>query len=187
PGVTAPRRRRPIRPSRGRWRVASRCHGWRPSPLPRVSSTWLRADHRRTATVKHLRTARHGTGTGAVRGMIVVINSIPVGKGHEIDFEDRFRKRVHLVDRSPGFIRNEVHRPRPMRFDHEHGTWTDDPAGEGYYEVKTWWRSFDDFVAWTTSPAFAEAHSSRPPKEMFSGPNVLEVHEILNSTDLPVG
>jgi len=37
----------------------------------------------------------------------------------------------------------------------------------------------DDFVAWTKSPAFAEAHSSRPPKEMFAGPNVLEVHEIL--------
>ena len=35
--------------------------------------------------------------------------------------------------------------------------------------------------------AFAEAHSSRPPKEMFAGPNVLEVHEILTSTDLDVG
>ncbi len=37
--------------------------------------------------------------------MIVVINRIPVASGHEIDFEDRFRKRVHLVDKSPGFIR----------------------------------------------------------------------------------
>ncbi|PRQ09309.1 hypothetical protein ENSA7_10010 [Enhygromyxa salina] len=29
--------------------------------------------------------------------MIVVTNRIPVAQGHEIDFEDRFRKRVHLV------------------------------------------------------------------------------------------
>ena len=36
--------------------------------------------------------------------MIVVTNRIPVATGHEIDFEDRFRNRVHLVDTSPGFI-----------------------------------------------------------------------------------
>jgi len=74
-----------------------------------------------------------------------------------------------------------------MKFDHEHGSWTDDPDGQGYYEVKTWWRSFEDFVAWTNSPDFAAAHSSRPPKDMFSGPNVLEVHDLLTSTDLDVG
>ena len=116
--------------------------------------------------------------------MIVVTNRIPVATGHEIDFEDRFRRRVHLVDRSPGFVRNEVHRPRPMRFDHDTGAWVQDAEEQGYYEVKTWWRSFDDFVAWTRSPAFAQAHSDRPPKELFAGPNVLEIHEILTSTDL---
>ena len=26
------------------------------------------------------------------------------------------------------------------------------------YRVSTWWRSFEDFTAWTRSPAFAEAH-----------------------------
>ncbi len=119
--------------------------------------------------------------------MIVVTNRIPVARGHEIDFEDRFRRRVHLVDRHPGFVRNEVHRPRPMKFDHERGTWAEDPDGQGYYEVKTWWRTFADFVAWTESKDFAEAHSSRPPREMFSGPNVLEVHEVFTSTDLDVG
>ena len=94
--------------------------------------------------------------------MVVVTNRIPVAKGHEIDFEDRFRRRVHLVDRHPGFVRNEVHRPRPMKLDHERGTWTDDPDGQGYYEVKTWWRTFDDFVAWTHSADFAEAHRTAP-------------------------
>lgn len=116
--------------------------------------------------------------------MIVVTNRIPVAAGHEIDFEDRFKKRVHLVDRAPGFIRNEVHRPKPMTLSHRTGAWTDDPSKQGYYEVKTWWRSFDDFVTWTKSEAFAEAHKHRAPKEMFAGPNELLVHEILTSTDL---
>ena len=119
--------------------------------------------------------------------MFVVTNRIPVSKSYEIDFEDRFKKRVHLVDRSPGFIRNEVHRPKPVKFSHETGGWVEDIETQGYYEIKTWWRTLDDFVAWTKSPAFAEAHSSRPPKEMFAGPNVLEVHEILTSTDLDLG
>ena len=43
-----------------------------------------------------------------------------------------------------------------------------------------------DFVAWTKSPAFAEAHNRRPPKEMFAGPNKLEIHEVFLSTDLEV-
>jgi heme oxygenase (mycobilin-producing) len=116
--------------------------------------------------------------------MIIVTNKIPVAEGHQIDFEERFKKRAHLVDRAPGFIRNEVHRPRPMKFDHSQGGFVPDPSNEGYYEVKTWWRSMDDFVAWTRSPAFAEAHSNRAPKEMFRGPSVLEVHELLISTDL---
>ena len=121
------------------------------------------------------------------QGMIVVTNRIPVSEGHEADFEDRFKKRVHLVDQSPGFVRNEVHRPRPMSFDRETGTWKDDPEGEGYYEVKTWWKTMEDFVNWTKSPSFAEAHKNRPPKDMFRGPNVLEIHEVLTSTDLEVG
>ncbi len=115
--------------------------------------------------------------------MIVVTNRIPVAPGWEEKFEDRFRKRRHLVDQSPGFIRNEVHRPRPMRFDHETGKWAPDPSKAAFYEVKTWWKSFDDFVAWTTSESFAEAHSNRPPKEMFAGANVLEIHEVFLSSD----
>ncbi|MBI83216.1 MAG: antibiotic biosynthesis monooxygenase [Planctomycetaceae bacterium] len=116
--------------------------------------------------------------------MIVVTNCIPVAQGHEIDFEDRFRNRVHLVDQAPGFIRNEVHRPRPMRFDREQGGFVEDTEGEGCYEVKTWWRSMDDFVTWTRSEAFAQAHANRAPKEMFRGPSKLDVHEVFLSTDL---
>jgi heme-degrading monooxygenase HmoA len=115
--------------------------------------------------------------------MIVVTNRIPVAAGYEIDFEDRFRNRAHLIDQFPGFVRNEVHRPKPMRFDSDSGQWLPDPDAQGYYEVKTWWRSFDDFAAWTRSPAFAEAHKDRPPKEMFAGANELGIHEVFLSTD----
>ncbi len=118
--------------------------------------------------------------------MIIVTNRIPVAEGHEIDFEDRFKKRVHLVDGAPGFVRNEVHRPQPMKFDHETGGWVADPDKQGFYEVKTWWRSMEDFVAWTRSPAFGEAHKNRPPAEMFAGPSELVVLEAFLSTDLDV-
>ena len=114
--------------------------------------------------------------------MIVVTNRIPVADGHEADFEERFRNRVHLVDQAKGFIRNEVHRPRPVKFEHQSGRFIDDPTGDGYYEVKTWFESLADFEAWVASPAFAEAHRNRPPKDMFRGPNVLEVHEVFLST-----
>ena len=114
--------------------------------------------------------------------MIVVTNRIPVAPGWEEKFEDRFRARAHLVDQSPGFVRNEVHRPRPMKLDHASGTWAPDPETEGFYEVKTWWRSFEDFVGWTKSESFREAHGSRPPKEMFRGPSQITVHEVFLST-----
>lgn len=116
--------------------------------------------------------------------MFVVTNRIPVAQGKEIDFEDRFRNRAHLVDQSPGFVRNEVHRPKPMKFDREAGTWVRDSEEQGYYEVKTWWRSFEDFVAWTKSESFKEAHKDRPPPDLFAGSNELTIHEVFTSTDL---
>lgn len=115
--------------------------------------------------------------------MIVVTNRMPVATGWEEKFEDRFKKRAHLVDQSPGFIRNEVHRPRPMRFDHETGGFVADPERAGFYEVKTWWHTLADFEAWTHSESFADAHRNRPPSEMFAGKNVLEIHEVFLSTD----
>ena len=81
--------------------------------------------------------------------MIVVTNRIPVAPGWEEKFEERFKQRAHLVDQSPGFIRNQVLRPTPMKIDHGTGEWSPAPEKDAYYEVKTWWRSFDDFVAWT--------------------------------------
>ncbi len=115
---------------------------------------------------------------------VVVTNRIPVVDAYAIDFETRFKRRIGLIDGSPGFIRNEVHRPKPMQFSREHGTWEAAPEKEGFYEIKTWWKTMDDFVAWTESESFRLAHADRPPKEMFNGPSELVIHEVVTSTDL---
>ncbi|MFI5399009.1 MAG: antibiotic biosynthesis monooxygenase family protein [Candidatus Binatia bacterium] len=114
--------------------------------------------------------------------MFVVTNRIPVATGHESDFEDRFRKRAHLIDRSPGFIKNQILRPVQRRFNHQTGQW-EETAERGYYLVQTYWESEQAFWDWTKSESFRSAHSNRPPAEMFAGPNVLEIHEVVLSTD----
>jgi heme-degrading monooxygenase HmoA len=43
----------------------------------------------------------------------------------------------------------------------------------------THWRSKEDFEHWTESQAFIEAHMNTPPREAFSGPSKLEVHEVI--------
>ena len=96
--------------------------------------------------------------------MVVVANRIYVTKGQEEAFESRFRGRAHLVDDSPGFIRNEVLRP----------------LTEGApYVVMTHWDSEESFRAWTQSDAFRQAHANRAPSEMFSRPNEFEMHSVL--------
>ncbi len=112
----------------------------------------------------------------------VVTNRIPVAQGHEADFEERFRKRAHLIDSSPGFIKNLILRPVQRRFDHSSGQWVETKE-QGYYLVQTYWESEQDFWNWTKSESFRIAHSNRPPAEMFAGSNVLEIHEVIQTTE----
>jgi len=99
--------------------------------------------------------------------MIVVTNRIQVAKGQEEAFEQRFRGRAGLVEGMPGFIRLQI--LRPLKSD--------------YYLVVTWWESEAAFLAWTESPQFREAHRNRPPKEMLAGPNVFEMHEVIQHVE----
>jgi heme-degrading monooxygenase HmoA len=48
-----------------------------------------------------------------------------------------------------------------------------------HYVVMTHWKSKEDFERWTDSHAFMDAHAKTPPKEAFTGPSKLEVHEII--------
>jgi heme-degrading monooxygenase HmoA len=101
------------------------------------------------------------------KSMIVVSNRIQVAQGHERDFEKRFEGRAGLVETMPGFIRLEI--LRPLKSD--------------YYVVLTHWKDEGSFRAWTESAEFHEAHRNRPPSEIFSGPNVFEMHEIIQSAE----
>jgi heme oxygenase (mycobilin-producing) len=110
--------------------------------------------------------------------MFVVTNRIPVAPGFERDFEERFRNRAHLIDRAPGFLRNLIMRPVSRRYDPASDTWRH-TAEQGHYLVQTYWQSEQAFWDWTRSEAFRIAHANRPPAEMFAGPNVLEIHEVV--------
>jgi heme-degrading monooxygenase HmoA len=114
--------------------------------------------------------------------VFVVTNRIPVAPGQEEAFEDRFRNRAHLIDSAPGFVKNQILRPVQRRFNHTTGAWEESPE-RGYYLVQTTWESEEAFWDWTRSESFRIAHSRRPPAEMFAGPNVLEIHRIVLSTD----
>lgn len=95
--------------------------------------------------------------------VVVVSNRIPVAKGHEEAFEQRWKNRKWTIASHPGFIRTEV--LKPVKGDH--------------YIVVTHWQSMKDFENWTSSNAFMESHSNAPPCESFSGPSQLEIHEII--------
>ncbi len=116
------------------------------------------------------------------RAVFVVTNRIPVTKGQEEAFEDRFRNRAHLIDQAPGFIKNQVLRPVQRRFNHKTGVF-EETTELAYHLVQTWWESEQHFWDWTQSESFRLAHSNRPPAEMFAGPNVMEIHEIVLSTE----
>jgi heme-degrading monooxygenase HmoA len=99
--------------------------------------------------------------------MIVVSNRIQVAAGHEKAFEQRFEGRARLVEHMPGFVRLEI--LRPVKSD--------------YYVVLTHWSDEQSFRAWTESPEFKEAHQNRPPAEIFAGPNVFEMHEVIQQAE----
>ncbi|MDQ3907699.1 MAG: antibiotic biosynthesis monooxygenase [Acidobacteriota bacterium] len=104
--------------------------------------------------------------------MITVANRIFVKPEYAEAFEARFRERAGLVDKMPGFVSNMVLRP----------------VNEGEpYVVFTLWRSRADFLNWVRSDEFTKGHarSGSLPKEAFSGPNALEVHEVVQDSSRP--
>jgi heme oxygenase (mycobilin-producing) len=104
-----------------------------------------------------------------------VSNRIPVAKGHEVTFEERFRGRAVLVENHPGFVRLEILRPKSVTIQ------GGQMGGSDYYVVLTYWENEQAFVAWTESEDFPRAHANRPPEEMFAGPNVFEMHEVIQT------
>lgn len=104
--------------------------------------------------------------------MITVANRIYVKPEYAEAFEKAFRERAGLVDGMPGFLSNQVLRP----------------VNEGDpYVVLTLWASRQDFLNWVRSNAFQQGHarSGSLPKDAYSQPNVLEMHEIIQDSTRP--
>lgn len=104
--------------------------------------------------------------------MITVANRIYVDPAYADAFEERFRTRAGLVDQMPGFVSNQLLRPVNPG----------DP-----YVVLTHWESRAHFEAWVRSDAFREGHarSGTLPKDAFTQPNALEVHEVILDSSRP--
>jgi heme-degrading monooxygenase HmoA len=94
--------------------------------------------------------------------VVVVSNRISVAKEAEEEFERRWKNKKWTMASHPGFIRTEV--LKPVKSD---------------YVVVTHWQTMKDFEDWTNSDAFIESHANAPPKQSFSGPSKLEIHEII--------
>jgi heme-degrading monooxygenase HmoA len=104
--------------------------------------------------------------------MFITANRIFVAPQFAAQFEANFRQRAGLVDRMPGFIRNLLLRPA---------------TPDAPYIVLTFWESREHFEAWVRSPEFAQGHarSSSLPKEAFTAPNQLEMHEVVLDSNAP--
>jgi len=97
--------------------------------------------------------------------MFITMNRIPVNPEFSQAFEERFASRAGLVDHAPGFVRNLVLRPEKNSSDR--------------YIVMTLWESEADFLAWTKTDDFKQAHSGvrQAPEGMYLGPGKIEVYE----------
>src|SRR3981081_317471 len=141
-----------------------------PHAVSRCSlSLWEREKKNFNAT---LRVDDRVSSTNGDYAMITVANRIYVAPEFADAFEERFRQRAGLVDGMPGFVSNQVLRPVN----------DGDP-----YVVFTTWNSREDFLNWVRSDEFVKGHaqSGTMPKEAFTGPNKLEVHEALQEPHRP--
>lgn len=110
--------------------------------------------------------------------MIVVTTRFKVLEAEQSDFEQRLREGMLLLQRPPGLLRNEVHRPCAIRFEQSRGQFVPEQRSAAQYEVKTWWRSLEDFEDWTQGPAFQTQAGRHALQDTFTRAERLDVHEV---------
>jgi heme-degrading monooxygenase HmoA len=95
------------------------------------------------------------------------MNRFRIAPGYEHDFEERWRQRDSHLEQVPGFV--EFHLLRGP---------SDDEAT--LYASHTHWESEADFLAWTESESFRQAHSrGGARKGTYLGPPVFEGFEAI--------
>jgi heme-degrading monooxygenase HmoA len=112
--------------------------------------------------------------------VIVVTTRFAVPEGRESDFEQRLRAGVQTLERPAGLLRNEVLRPCALSFDPGQGQFVPAPRRTLQYELKTWWRSLQDFEDWAQNldGAARAGSAQRTLRETFIAAESLEVHEV---------
>ncbi|MCT7375286.1 antibiotic biosynthesis monooxygenase family protein [Chelativorans salis] len=96
--------------------------------------------------------------------MFIAMNRFMVVEGSEEAFEEVWKNRDSSLKEMPGFVEFRLLRG-PSN------------AEEGYtlYASHTIWRSREDFVAWTKSENFRDAHKNAGQnKGLYKGPPVFE-------------
>jgi heme-degrading monooxygenase HmoA len=99
--------------------------------------------------------------------MYIAMNRFKIAKGSEEEFEAIWRNRDRRLSEVPGFV--EFHLLKgPQHDDHT------------LFASHTVWRSHDDFVAWTKSQHFRDAHASAGDhKALYLGPPQFEGFEVV--------
>ncbi|MES0883170.1 antibiotic biosynthesis monooxygenase family protein [Roseibium sp. SCP14] len=103
--------------------------------------------------------------------MFIAMNRFKILKGHEDAFETVWRERDSKLDKVPGF----------QTFNLLKGSF-DEETGTTLYATHTVWNSQDDFVNWTKSEHFRQAHKNAGGnKAMYAGhPNFEGFESVLN-------
>ena len=91
--------------------------------------------------------------------MYIAMNRFTINKGHEDAFETVWRERDSKLEQVPGF--RTFHLLKGPQ---------DEETGTTLYASHTIWNSREDFVNWTRSEHFREAHKNAGSnKGMYSG------------------
>jgi heme-degrading monooxygenase HmoA len=102
--------------------------------------------------------------------MIIVTNRAFVAPGYAEEFEQRFRTRAQRIDGMPGFILFQMLRPMQPN---------------APYMIITHWESRAHFQSWISSDPFRLGHHRELPKEAFTAPLKVEMHEVFLDSSRP--
>lgn len=96
--------------------------------------------------------------------MFIAMNRFKVARGSEEAFEAVWKRRDSRLADNPGFIEFHLLRGRQ-----------DEEEGYTLFVSHSVWRSEEDFLAWTRSQDFRDAHrNAGDNKALYKGPPVFE-------------
>ena len=104
--------------------------------------------------------------------MYIAMNRFMIIDGCEADFEEVWRNRDSSLKKVPGF--QDFHLLKGPK---------NEETGQTLYASHTVWNSYDDFIAWTKSENFRQAHKNAGSnKGMYAGhPNFEGFEAVLNN------